>query len=75
MGRFVPERQQAEFFGFFAFSGKATAFMGPLLLGWATATFASQRAGVGTVLVFFAIGGVLLARVDEPAGIAAARAG
>jgi UMF1 family MFS transporter len=75
MGRFVPEKHQAEFFGFFAFSGKATAFMGPLLLGWATATFASQRAGVGTVLVFFAIGGVLLARVDEPAGIAAARAG
>jgi UMF1 family MFS transporter len=75
MGRFVPERHQAEYFGFFAFSGKATAFMGPLLLGGATKAFDSQRAGVATVLLFFVVGGLLLARVDERAGIAAARAG
>jgi UMF1 family MFS transporter len=75
MGRFVPEKHQAEFFGFFAFSGKATAFMGPLLLGWATNAFHTQRAGVATVLLFFVVGGILLARVDEAAGIAAAKAG
>jgi len=74
MGRFVPEKHQAEFFGFFQFSGKATSFLGPILLGTATTLFDSQRAGVATVLLFFLVGGVLLATVDEPAGIAAARA-
>jgi UMF1 family MFS transporter len=73
MGRFVPERHQAEFFGFFQFSGKATSFFGPLLLGAAAQMFDSQRAGVATVLVFFLVGGVLLALVDERRGIAAAR--
>ena len=73
MARFVPERHQAEFFGFFQFSGKATSFLGPILLGLAAQAFNSQRAGVATVLVFFVVGGALLAMVNEPAGIAAAR--
>jgi UMF1 family MFS transporter len=69
MGRFVPPKHQAEFFGFFAFSGKATSFAGPLLLGVASQAFGNQRAGVATVLVFFLIGGVLLMRVNETEGI------
>ena len=73
MARFVPERHQAEFFGFFQFSGKATSFLGPILLGTAAQLFNSQRAGVATVLLFFIVGGVLLALVNERAGIAAAR--
>ena len=73
MGRFVPEKHQAEFFGFFAFSGKATSFLGPLLLGTFAGWFHSQRAGVATVLLFFLLGGGLLASVDEAAGIAAAK--
>lgn len=73
MGRFVPERHQAEFFGFFAFSGKATSFLGPLLLGTLTQAFDSQRVGVATVIAFFVVGGVLLATVDERRGITAAR--
>lgn len=73
MGRFVPERHQAEFFGFFQFSGKITSFLGPILLGTAAQLFDSQRAGVATVLAFFLVGGILLWRVDERAGIAAAR--
>ncbi len=72
MGRFVPERRQAEFFGFFAFSGKATSFMAPLLYGEAAKAFGSLRAGVATVAIFFVVGGVLLLGVDEQAGIAAA---
>ena len=67
--RFVPEAKQNEFFGFFAFSGKITAFAGPLLLGAATVAFSSQRAGVATVLIFFVVGGVLLLMVDESRGI------
>jgi len=73
MGRFVPERHQSEFFGFFAFSGKASAFLGPLLLGLLSGAF-SQRAGVSVVIAFFVVGGGLLLLVNESEGIAAARA-
>lgn len=73
MGRFVPERHQAEFFGFFQFSGKATSFLGPILLGTVTQLAGSQRAGVATVLAFFIVGGVLLATVDEAKGMETAR--
>jgi UMF1 family MFS transporter len=72
MGRFVPERHQAEFFGFFAFSGKATSFLGPLLLGAVAQAFDSQRAGVATIIAFFVVGGILLVTVNEKRGIAAA---
>jgi len=74
LGRFVPERHQTEFFGLYAFSGKAAAFLGPLLLGAATTAFASQRAGMATVILFFVIGGAVMLTVDERRGIAAAQA-
>lgn len=74
MGRFVPDRHQSEFFGFFAFSGKATAFLGPFLLGQVTKAFDSQRAGIASILVFFLVGALLLMMVDERKGVAAAQA-
>ena len=72
MGRFVPERHQSEFFGFFAFSGKATAFLGPLLLGILSEAY-GQRVGVSVVVLFFLAGGALLWTVDEKEGIEAAQ--
>jgi UMF1 family MFS transporter len=53
-------------FGLFAFSGKATAFVGPFLLGTVTLAFHSQRAGLATVLLFFTVGLILLRFVREP---------
>lgn len=72
LGRFVPPDKENEFYGFFAFSGKATAFMGPFLFGILTTTFGTQRAGVAAVLVFFLIGGLILRAVDEKEGVALA---
>ena len=72
MARFVPKNKENEFFGFFAFSGKATAFMGPFLLGYLTQIFGSQRYGVAVVLIFLVVGALLLRHVDETAGIDAA---
>ena len=69
MGRFVPDNAENEFFGFFAFSGKLTAFMGPFLLGVVTAAAGSQRVGVSVVLVLFLAGLGLLLTVDEAEGI------
>lgn len=71
MARFVPARHESEFFGFFAFSGKVTAFLGPALLGVLSDVY-NQRVGVASLLVFFLVGGLILRRVDEREGIAAA---
>ena len=72
MGRFVPAKHESEFFGFFSFSGKATAFAGPLLLGALTESY-SHRVGMASVIVFFVVGGFLLMSVDEKKGMAAAK--
>lgn len=47
--------------------------MGPILLGTATAAFRSQRAGAATVILFFVVGGLLMATVNERRGIEAAQ--
>lgn len=75
LGRFVPRAKETEFYGFFAFSGKAIAFMGPFLLGLVTEMTGSQRAGMSTILAFFLIGGLLLATVNEAEGRAGALEG
>ena len=69
MGRFVPRKKETEFYGFYAFSGKATAFLGPMLMGIITEAFQSQRIGMATVGLFFIAGSFLLRTVDERAGI------
>ncbi len=70
LGRFVPHDKETEFYGFFAFSGKATAFIGPVLFGLLTAVFDSPRAGIAAVLGLFALGAIFLTRVDEAEGAA-----
>jgi len=72
LGRFVPPSKETEFYGLFAFSGKLTAFMGPLLLGAVTDWTGSQRWGVAMVLPFFLLGAWVLWGLDEQAGIATA---
>lgn len=74
MGRLVPAHRHNEFFGFFALSGKFTAFLGPALFGIVTDWYGTQRAGVATVLVFFVVGGLMLLAVDERRGLEAAAA-
>ena len=68
LGRFVPRSKETEFYGFFAFSGKVTAFMGPFLLAQTTSLFQSQRAGVATIIIFFVVGALILWGVDEEEG-------
>jgi UMF1 family MFS transporter len=68
LGRLIPKAMEGEFYGFFAFSGKATAFFAPLLLGLLTDVFHSQRMGFSVVLVFFVVGGAMLLGVKEKEG-------
>tara|TARA_Y100001968_G_C19365121_1_gene722090 strand:- start:146 stop:1453 length:1308 start_codon:yes stop_codon:yes gene_type:complete len=56
MARLTPESKKNEFFGFYAFSGKATSFIGPLFFGILTAAFGTQQAGLLIVVLFFLLG-------------------
>ena len=68
MARLAPPNLEAEMFGLYALSGKATAFIGPALFGWVTQLAGSQRAGLATILVLFIAGLGLLIPVRAPAG-------
>lgn len=64
MAHLAPPERESEMFGLFALSGKATSFIGPAMLAWATLAFDSQRAGMATIIVFFAIGFAILLGVE-----------
>jgi UMF1 family MFS transporter len=65
MAHLAPPGMASEMFGLFAFSGKATAFIGPFVFAAVTALTASQRWGMATILVFFVVGGALLFTVPD----------
>lgn len=66
MARVAPEHLRNEMFGLFALSGKATAFVGPLLVGWITVLSGSQRMGMTVIVALLAIGFVLMLSVPSP---------
>ncbi len=61
MARIAPADVRNEMFGLYALSGKATAFLGPMLVGALTAWAGSQRAGMAVIPIFFVVGAILLA--------------
>jgi UMF1 family MFS transporter len=67
VARLAPPGMTAQIFGFYTLTGRATAFLGPLVLGIATQVFDSQRAGMATILVFWAVGLVLILGVRDRA--------
>lgn len=60
MVRLSPPDQQAAYFGLFALSGKATAFVGPFVVAIVTDAAGSQRLGLATIIAFLVAGLVLL---------------
>ena len=63
LARLCPPGKMTEFFGFFSFSGKITAFAAPLLIGAVTHASGSQRLGIASSLIFLAAGLLLLLKV------------
>ncbi len=72
LATFTPARKQGEFFGFFAFSGKMASVAGPFLYGLVVSATGSLRLAMGSILVFFVAGFIVLMLVDEERGIAMA---
>ena len=64
--RVAGDRPMTEAFGLYALSGKATAFIAPMLIGAATTATGSQALGVSPVIVLFALGLALLYWVKMP---------
>jgi UMF1 family MFS transporter len=65
LARMCPPDKVTEFFGFFSFSGKITAFAAPLAIGVVTHATGSQRIGIASALFFLITGLLLLLRVKE----------
>lgn len=74
--RLIPPKQEAEFFGFYNMLGKFAAIIGPALMGIVgvvvrnmgySANLAS-RSGIGSLVILFIAGAVLLFKVDETQG-------
>ena len=68
-GIFTPDANSAEFFGFFAVSGKFASVFGPLIYGVLIAITGSVRSGILSVLFFFVVGMAILWTVDERKGM------
>lgn len=68
LARLAPPEKTAQFFGLFAFSGKVTAFLAPLMIALATQLSGSQRFGMASVLAFFVVGFALMMPVREHKG-------
>ena len=62
MARLTPKEKNNEFFGFFALTGKATAFLGPLLFGFVTSYY-NQQTALWVVIILFVIGLYLFNRI------------
>jgi UMF1 family MFS transporter len=65
IGRLAPPGMVGEFYGLFALSGRATAWMAPTAIGIITTATRSNRLGVACVLFFLVLGFVLLWNVRE----------
>ena len=74
-GLFAPRAQLAEFYGLWGFATRLASIIGPLAYGSITwATGGNQRIAIASTTVLFAIGLVVLSRIDMARGRAAAEA-
>jgi MFS transporter, UMF1 family len=67
----VPPRREAEFYSFYQISDRGTNILGPAALALALGVFGSYRQGILVLIIFFIVGGLLLALVDFRKGIEA----
>ncbi len=68
-GIFTPDANSAEFFGFFAISGKFASVFGPLIYGILIAITGSVQSGILSILLFFIVGMAILWTVNEKKGM------
>jgi UMF1 family MFS transporter len=65
----VPRGREAEYFSLYQAAERGTSWSGTLLFGLVFQLTHTYRAAIIALVVFFVLGGVLLARVDVRRGI------
>ena len=70
----IPQHKSGEFFGFFSVFEKFAGIFGPLIFAGTIAATGSSRNAILSVILFFAVGALLLGRVDVAEGQQNARA-
>ncbi len=60
LARIVPAGTEARAFSFMMLTGKATAFIGPMIYGWLVFLSGQERAGMAIVVVLMLIGYIML---------------
>ena len=65
MAQLAPAGESGRWFGLYALSGKATAFMAPLIIAVGTRWIGDQRIAVAVSALFMIAGAVVLARVPR----------
>ena len=63
LARLAPAEHMSEFFGFFAFSGKVTAFAAPFVIGLVAEMTGSLQSALSMILVFLSAGLVIMSFV------------
>lgn len=58
--QFIPPEQESEYFGVYSMVGKSSAIIGPLVFGYMSTTFGSQRPAILSIALFFLIGLIIL---------------
>jgi MFS transporter, UMF1 family len=70
----IPREKSGEFFGFFGVAEKFAGIFGPAVFGLVNLVSGSSRNSILSVIAFFIVGGILLAKVDVAEGQRLARA-
>ncbi|WP_072369506.1 MFS transporter [Hyphomicrobium sp. NDB2Meth4] len=73
LARLAPPEKITQYFGLFAFSGKVTAFMAPLLVALVTTLSDSQRLGMSAIALFLIVGIALMVPVRQPTAASSAQ--
>jgi len=68
----IPSRHSGEFFGFFSVFEKFAGIIGPLFFALVVQATGSSQSAILSIVLFFVVGGALLAKVDVEAGKAQA---
>ena len=60
----IPQREAGKYFGFYNMLGKASAVLGPFLMGW-LALILNQRLSILAITVLLVAGFIVLLRLDD----------
>ena len=63
--KIIPQKQAAEYFGFYDIFGKGAAFVGTLMVGAAAQLSGNSRVGIGLLSILFVLGYVCFVKMEK----------